>query len=328
MKRRELIAGIGSAAASRALWPVSTRAQQAAIPVIGYLSSGRPSASAEGEFLGGLVDNGFVESRNVAIEYRWAEGQYERLPSLAAELVSRHVSVIFATPTQAALAAKDATATIPIIFTTGFDPVRLGLVASFNRPSGNITGVAYLSGQLGAKKLDLLRQVVPNATLIAVLVNPTNPVNRTAELTELRAAAETIGRKLLVIRASTEDELNSAFASLVQQQVGAVIVTADQFFVDQSVRIAALAADRAVPMIYENRGYVQVGGLMSYGADLLEQYHLAGIYVGRVLKGERPADLPVVQPTKFEFVINLRTAHQLNLEIPAKLLALADEVIE
>jgi putative tryptophan/tyrosine transport system substrate-binding protein len=327
MKRREFVAGLCGAAA----WPVAARAQQVPLPVAGFFSAGSRKATKEDEaFRRGLAEAGYVDGRNLVSEYYWAEGRYERLPLLAAELVKRQVSVIIAYPTTAAIAAKAATATIPIVFTTGFDPVRFGLVASFNRPGGNATGVTYLTGQLGAKKLDLFRQLVPNATLIAVLVNPTNPMIQSdrTELTDLHGAAQFAGRELIAIEASSEAELDVAFKSIVQRDAGALIVSADTFFVNQAARIAELATRSRIPAIYESRMYTEVGGLMSYGPDFLDQNRLAGVYAGRILKGEKPADLPVLQPTKLEFVINLKTARALGLEIPPQLLAIADEVIE
>jgi putative ABC transport system substrate-binding protein len=327
MKRRDFMAGLCGAA----VWPVAARTQQVPLPVVGFFSAGSRGATKEDEaFRKGLAEAGYVDGRNLVSEYYWAEGRYERLPLLAAELAKRQVSVIIAYPTTAAIAAKAATATIPIVFTTGFDPVRFGLVASFNRPGGNVTGVTYLTGQLGAKKLDLFRQLVPNATLIAVLVNPTNPMIQSdrTELTDLQGAAQFAGRNLVVIEASTEAELDVAFKSIVQRDAGALIVSADTFFVNQAARIAELAIRSRIPAIYESRMYTEVGGLMSYGSDFLGQNRLAGVYAGRILKGEKPADLPVLQPTKLEFVINLRTARALSLEIPPQLLALADEVIE
>jgi putative ABC transport system substrate-binding protein len=321
MKRREFITLLGGAAA----WPIAARAQQGTIPVIGFLGGGSIKATNTAAYRNGLSETGYVEGRNLTIEYRFAENQYDRLPALATELVRRRVSVILATPSPAALAAKAATTTVPIVFTSGFDPVRLGLIESFNRPGGNLTGVTYLTGALGSKKLDLLSKVAPNAALIAVLVNPTNPGARSdmTDMIDLQEAARGIERKLIVVEAGTENELDIAFTSLVQHRAAALVV-----FADQRARIATLAARHAVPAIYESRVYAEAGGLMSYGTNLRDANRLAGLYVGRILKGEKPADLPVVQPTKLELVINLKTAKALGLTVPDTVLALADEVIE
>lgn len=327
MRRREFIVRLGSAAAA---WPLAVQAQQAVVPKLGFLFAGAPDSPLERAFLKGLAEAGYVDGRNLSIEFRWADNRYDRLPAMAAELVSLPVSVIYAGPTPAAFAAKQATTTIPIVFTTGFDPVRVGLVASLNRPDGNLTGITYFTGLLGAKKLDIVRQIVPNSMTIAVLVNPTNPIFGTdaSELIDLQAAARALGSKLIVVEAATDNELDRVFASLAQQQVGAVIVTADQFFTDRSAWVTALAARDAIPAMYESRRFTEDGGLVSYGCDLLDQNRVAGTYAGRILKGEKPSGLPVVQPAKFEFLINLRTAKTLGLEIPPGLLALANEVIE
>jgi putative ABC transport system substrate-binding protein len=326
MKRREFIAGLGSATA----WPLVARAQQPALPVVGFLSAGSPTNSIFGPFKGGLAEVGYVEGRNYAVEARWAEGRYERLPDLAAELIRRHASVILAVPAAAALAAKRATTTTPIVFASGFDPVRIGLVASYNRPGGNVTGVTYLTNEISEKRLDLLRQLAPSAKRIAVVVNPSNPglQSDATDMMALQAAARVMGRELVVFKASTVSDLDTAFASLARQGAEAIIVGADPFFYSESARIAALAARSALPAMYEARIYAEDGGLMSYGPDIDDQGRIAGVYAGRILRGDKPADLPVIQPTKLELVINLKTAKALGFEIPPVVLALADKVIE
>jgi putative ABC transport system substrate-binding protein len=322
MRRREFIAGLGSAAA----WPRAARAQQQAMPVVGILFAGTPEANANqvAAFRKGLGEAGYVEGRNVAIEYRFAETQYGRLPALAADLVQRRVSAIYAAPDPSAVAAKAATATIPIVFSVNSDPVRLGLVASFNRPGGNLTGFYWLSDEVAAKRFDLLHKLVPSAALIAVLVNPVDaPLNL-----DLQGVSDTIGAKLVVVEAGTERELDTAFATMLDQRAGALFVAANTFFFNRRTQIVALAARHAIPSVYEGNEFAKVGGLMSYGTDLEDQRRQAGVYVGRILRGAKPADLPVVQPTKFDLVINLKTARALGLEIPPTLLAIADEVIE
>jgi putative ABC transport system substrate-binding protein len=322
MKRREFIAGLGSAAA----WPVVARAQRPAQPVIGYLSPGTGVPSTN--FVQGLNEQGYVEGRNVEILYRSAENRYDRLPALAAELVRRRVAVIFADANPAsALAAKKATGTIPIIFTTGADPVAVGLVVSLNRPGSNITGVSFLTTELTAKRLELLREILPTATSIGFLINPSG-TGAEAEMREAETAARILAVRLSIANASTPSEIDQAFAILAGQRVGALLVGSTPFFTTQRDQVAALATHHSLPAIYNTRTNVEAGGLMSYGASISDAHRLAGTYVGRVLKGEKPADLPVQQSTKFELVINLKTAKALGLTIPETLLATADEVIQ
>jgi putative tryptophan/tyrosine transport system substrate-binding protein len=326
VKRREFITALGGAMA----WPLAVRAQQSAMPVIGFLGGGSlgPLHSQIAAFRQGLSETGYSEGQNATITFRWADGQYDRLPVLAADLVSLRVAVIVAAGgTPPALAAKAATPTIPIIFTAINDPVRIGLVSSFNRPGANITGMSLFTSAIEAKRLELLHELVPKVTVIAALANPDNP-NAESDIKETQAAARTLGLELHVLNASNERQIDSVFARLAQLQVGALTITADAYFDSRREQFAALTIRYAVPTIYQYREFAAAGNLMTYGANLSDNYRKAGTYAGRILKGEKPADLPVQAPTKFELVINLRTAKALGLEIPPALLARADEVIE
>jgi len=325
MRRREFIAGLGSAAAS---WPLAARAQQRAMPVIGVLNATSSVGYARElvAFRQGLNEAGYVEGQNVAIEYRSADGQYEQLPALAADLVRRRVTVIATLGAPPALAAKAATTTIPIVFEVGADPVEMGLIASLSRPGGNITGVANLNLELGPKKLELLRELVPTATIIGLLVNPANRNNEI--ITKgMQAAARTLGVEVDVLRASTEREIDGVFASLVQARAGGLVIGPDPFFISRTKQLVALTVRHAIPTIY-NRDFAAAGGLIGYGGSLTDAYRLAGIYTGRVLAGAKPADLPVQQSTRVELVINLKTAKTLGITFPTALLVRADEVIE
>jgi putative tryptophan/tyrosine transport system substrate-binding protein len=326
MKRREFIMLSGSATVA---WPA--HAQQPAMPVIGFLSARSPyeSSAVVGAFRQGLDETGYFESKNIIIEYRWAEGRYDRLPALAAELASRQVSVIVAVGgPNAAQAAKTATATIPIVFVSGSDPVQEGLVASINKPGGNATGVNPLLPAMEGKRLGLLREMIPNAALIAVLLNPASQDNFNRQLNDIQTAASGVGQQLLVLRASNEVDIEAVFAIAADRRASGLLVTADPFMLSRRERLVALAAKNAIPAIYELREYTSSGGLMSYGISLTNAYQQAGAYVGRIIKGEKPGELPVLQPTKFELVINRKTAKALGLTIPPGLLSIADEVIE
>jgi putative tryptophan/tyrosine transport system substrate-binding protein len=326
MKRREFIAGFGSAAA----WPLAARAQQQAMPVIGFLNPATPEAVAEPirGLRQGLKDSGYVEGENLTIEYRWADNQAERLPAMAAELVRRRVSLIVATGGgQAPLAAKAATTALPIVFNTADDPVSLGLVVSLAQPGGNVTGVSILSTELTAKRLELLHALVPSAIRIAALINPGEPAGDVA-LRELEAAGAAIGLQVRILKARTGREIDTAFASFTHERPDALFVAGSILFLSRRVQLSLLAAVHRVPAIFSLRDFAEVGGLMSYGASLRDAYRQVGNYAGRILKGTKPADLPVVQSSKFELVINAQTARTMGLEVPPTLLARADEVIE
>jgi putative ABC transport system substrate-binding protein len=328
LKRREFIRRFGVAAFA---WPLAARAQQPALPVIGYLNSGSvgPLSTNLRGFLQGLSEAGYVEGRNVALEYRWAEGQYDRLPVLAAELVARKVSVIAATGgIPSALAAKAATRVIPIVFVTGADPVKAGVVPSLNRPGGNVTGVSFLTNTLASKRIELLSQLVPRASTFGMLVNPTNP-DAEMETRDASIAVQSLGRRLFVVKARTENDLAAAFAALVEQHVGGLIVAGDPFFGGSArAQIIALAARHMLPATYALREDPVAGGLSSYGTSVTDAYRQTGVYVGSILKGTKPADLPVIQSTKFELVINMKTAKALGITVPQSLLLRADEVIQ
>jgi ABC-type uncharacterized transport system substrate-binding protein len=325
--RREFVSLLGGAAAA---WPLATRAQQPPMPLIGFLNG----ASQEGfapfvaAFREGLKEAGYVEGQNATIEYRWAEGHYDRLPALAADLVQQKVTVIAATGTPAALAAKAATSTVPIVFTTGGDPIKLGLVASLRRPGGNVTGSTGLTVEVGPKRLELARELFPGVTTFALLVNPANPLAATVSK-DLQAVADTLGVRLHVLHASTEADFEAAFATAAQLRAAALVISGgDPLFVSHAAQLGALALRHSVPAIFQFREFAAAGGLMSYGGDARDTYRLAGVYTGRILKGEKPADLPVVQSTKVELILNLKTARALGITVPLPLSGRADEVIE
>ena len=326
LKRRDFITLLGGAAAA---WPLAARAQQPGMPVIGYLNS--RSRDTDAPFLAafhrGLNETGYVVGQKVAIEYRWAEGRYDRLRVLATDLVDRRVTVMAATSTPAALAAKAVTSAIPIVFTTAADPVAVGLVDSLSRPSGNATGVNIYLSALGAKRLELLRELVPNAAVIGMLVNPDFP-DAESQSKDMKEAARTLALQVHVVNANSEGDFNQAFATFIELKADALLISLDSFFLSRREQLVALAARHKIPAIYFVRDFVLAGGLMSYGADIADGYHQAGIYAGRILKGAKPGDLPVVQPTKFDLVINLKTAKALGLEVPWFLQQRADEVIE
>ena len=327
MRRREAIALIGGAALAL---PLAARAQPPAMPVIGFLNSETPDLFAYlvRAFRQGLSKSGFVDGDNVAIEYRWAHGHYDRLTALVADLIRRQVNVIAANSPAPVMAAKAATSTIPIVFATGYDPVAAGLVASLARPGGNLTGVTTLTAEVGPKRVELLRELLPTATSIALLLNPAAGVMRQTISTELQAAARKLGLQFHVLHASAVDEFDTVFATLAQLSAGGLVIGSDPFFNSQSKQLAALALRHAVPTVYQYREFAAAGGLMSYGGSLTDMYHQVGVQTGRILKGEKPADLPVEQTTKVELIINLKTAKVLGLEVPTSILLRADEVIE
>ena len=330
MKRREFIAGLGAAAAPSLVWPLAARAQQPAMPVIGFLSarSAKDSAINVAAFAKGLEETGFAEGKNLSIEYRFAEGQLDRLPELAAELVRRPVAVLVAVGgATSALAAKKTTSTIPIVFVIGGDPVRLGLSSSLSRPDGNATGMTIISSNLAQKRLGLLRELVPKAAAFAVLINPNTPEGR-VQLSDMRAAGQSLGLNLRILEAGDEKAIEDAFATLSRDKVDALLVGSDPVFDVHLDRLVALVAAAALPAIYQFRDYAAAGGLMSYDPDIAEAHRQVGVYTGKILKGAKPADLPIQQPIKFQLVLNLKTAKTLGLEVPANLLARADEVIE
>ena len=328
MQRRRFLALLSSAAAA---WPLAVYGQQSATPVVGFLNAASPQGFPRqlAAFLKGLGEAGYIDGRNVVIQYRWAEGHNDRLPAMAAELVRNQVTVIAATSTPAALAAKAATSTIPIVFETGGVPIELGLVTSLSRPGGNATGAATLTVKtLAAKGLELLHELIPKARVIGLMVNPTNPTGAEFQEKEVLSYARTLGLEMHVLNASTEGDFEGVFAKLVDLRAAALIISADAFFSSQSQRLAGLAVRHAIPTLYSRREFPMAGGLVSYGSDVIEAYRLAGIYTGRVLKGEKPADLPVQQATKVELVINLKAASTLGVTVPLPLLGRADEVIE
>jgi len=326
MRRRNFIALLGSAAVG---WPFAARAQQSAMPVVGFVNVGSSEARLAAGFRKGLNEVGYVEGQNVTVEYHWLEGQYDRLPALMADLVHRRVAVI-ATPAAnlAALAAKAATSTVPIVFGVGEDPVKVGLVASLARPGGNVTGINFFNEEVAAKRLGLLHDLVPKAVRFAVLVNPANAATAEATLRDIPEAARAIGLQIQVLNASTSQQIEVAFATLLRDRADALFVAPDAFFVSRRVQFATLATRHGIPAAYVSREVVEAGGLMSYGTDRAEMFRQVGVYTGQILKGAKPADLPVLQSTKFEFVINLQTARALGIEVPNALLLVADETIE
>ena len=327
MRRREFLGLVGGATVA---WPLVAHGQQSAMPVVGFINAASPQAYARmlSAFLKGLGETSYIENENVKIEYRWAQGEVNRLPAFAADLVQREVSVIAATGTPAALAAKAATTTIPIVFETGSDPVQLGLVASLNRPGGNVTGIAQLAVEVAPKRLQLLHEMVPTARVIALLVDPTDPAIFEKTIQGVLAAARSLGLELHILNASTDRDLDAVFANLVQLRAGGLVVSGGQFFNSRSKQLAARALQHTVPTIFPYRDLAAAGGLMSYGASLTDAYRLAGICTGRVLKGEKPADLPVQQATRVELIINFETAKALGITVPLSLIGFADEVIE
>jgi putative tryptophan/tyrosine transport system substrate-binding protein len=327
IERRELLAALGGAAAA---WPLAARAQQGPMPVIGFLSARSPEESAHliAAFRQGLAEGGFVEGQNVAIEFRWARGQYDLLPALAADLVSRRVNVLTTAGGEpAAVAAKRATSTIPIVFGSGSDPVRAGLVESWNRPGGNATGITFMTTLMEPKRLGLLRDLVPGVPLVGVLLNPSFPPAE-RQLQDIEEAARSVDQRIVIAKAGTDAELDAAFATLIKASVGGLLVGADPYFDTRREQIVAFAQQQRLPAIYQFREFAVAGGLLSYGIDVVDAYRQYGVYTARILKGARPADLPVLQPTKFELVINLKTARALGVKISDNLLSLADEVIE
>ena len=327
MKRRNFIRLAGGVAA----WPLVARAQRPSVPVVGFLGATSPEgyASFVGGFRRGLRETGFVDGDNVTTIYRWAEGRYDRLPELAADLVSRRVSVIVATGgLPSSLAAKQATETIPIVFTLGSDPVKFGLVSSLNRPNGNITGVTLLAYLLDAKRVELLHELVPSASVVALLANPNSPAQAEAQYADVEAAVRKFGQQLVILKAGTDSEIESAIAGLSERKASVLLVSADPLFLSRRDQLVALVTRHAIPSIYEFRQFAEAGGLMSYGIDLVDAFRQAGVYAGKILAGTKPGDLPVLQPAKFEFVINLKTAKTLDLTVPNTMLVAADQVIE
>jgi putative ABC transport system substrate-binding protein len=327
MKRRQFITLLGGAAAA---WPLPAHAQQPAKPVIGFMNAASAQSYTRqlSAFLKGLSETGYVDGQNVAIEYRWAEGQNDRLPAMVADLVHRQVAVIAATSTPAALAAKAATTTIPIVFETGGDPIRLGLVPSLSRPGGNVTGVTQTNVETTPKRLQLLHELVPTASIVALLINPTDPAIAETTTKDVQAAARALGLELHVLTASTESDLDGVFPKLTQLRAGGLVIGSGTFFTGRSEQLGALTVRHTVPAVYDKREFALAGGLMSYGSDIRDSYHLAGVYTGRILKGEKPANLPVQQATKVELLINLKTAKALGLNVPNTLIGRADQVIE